>query len=183
MKVVANYAVKSTKQTNYLLRSCSGVGSDGRGWHAERRAQRSGPVYWSPMQPPTAPARNQEQITSGSVAPNIRQECGPPVFELMIRQLVPSGNRAQIRALLEHRASWSAIKHWRKRRRVTPQWALDLLRAAIRLRARAMEDVAALPGEPPPRVALGLAAWRAQRAAEKEKAAQQDGPPLPENKP
>jgi hypothetical protein len=56
-----------------------------------------------------------------------------------IRLLVPSGRRAEIRALFQWRVSWPAIQHWRAGRAGPPQWAVDILldRAAPLLALRA----------------------------------------------
>jgi hypothetical protein len=51
-----------------------------------------------------------------------------PPMDRVIRVLVPSGSRREIRALFGDRVSWSAIKHWRKGRTKPPQWAVDRVR-------------------------------------------------------
>jgi hypothetical protein len=61
------------------------------------------------------------------------------IVEHAIRVFAPSGSRADILALFQNRASFSAIQHWRKGRREPPQWAVDLLqtRAAPIMRLKA----------------------------------------------
>ena len=52
-----------------------------------------------------------------------------PPMDRAIRGLVPSGSRRAILALFDNRATWSAIRHWRKGRAKPPQWAVDILKA------------------------------------------------------
>ena len=48
-----------------------------------------------------------------------------------IRALVPSGERREILALFDNRASWSAIRHWRAGRWGPPAWAVDCLQQRV----------------------------------------------------
>ena len=54
-----------------------------------------------------------------------------PPIDLALRRLVPTGSRAQIRALFGNRVTWGAIQHWRAGRARPPQWAVDCLRRYI----------------------------------------------------
>jgi hypothetical protein len=83
-------------------------------------------------------------------------------------------SNVQLRQLLGNRASDSAIRHWIRGRRTTPQWAIDILDTALArdIEAKQSErERLALAREAP--LSSGydaLATWRARRAAQKEKA-------------
>ena len=78
-----------------------------------------------------------ERAILAGMSENESIEHGPPrhpspvPMDTAIRRLVPSGRRADVRALFQNRATWSAICHWRKGRVKPPQWAVDCLRDYI----------------------------------------------------
>ena len=102
-----------------------------------------------------------------------RISSGPQEFDRCLLTLVPSRNRVAIRQLFNNRASWSAIKHWRKGRRRVPDWAREALSGQIARSASALQErqqsLAGLPRQMPADIAQ-LNRWRLQRALEKEKA-------------
>lgn len=95
-------------------------------------------------------------------------------FEHSLRQLLGRPTRASVEQLLGNRASYGTIRQWRCGNRKPAQWATEILateherRAAESLQQARTIRLAASPG------ALGsihaLGAWRARRAAQKEKA-------------
>jgi hypothetical protein len=84
--------------------------------------------------------------------------------------LVPSGNRAEMRALFDGRVTAEAIDHWRAGRRRPSQWARDRLRAKLLELAAVAEAIG--DADPPPDNTQALLRWHARQAAEKRKAAQ-----------
>ena len=67
-------------------------------------------------------------------------------FAQAIRAAVPSGRRADIRALFHNRVTWPAIDHWRKGRRGPPQWAIECVEAKGRAILDPLASVSPGPG-------------------------------------
>lgn len=101
---------------------------------------------------------------AGHPGPDLRTAV-PPAIAIAIRALVPSGQHKAIEALLDNRARYGTIKHWRYGRRATPQWALDLVAIKLERISKALRKEKAAPGRAAGQI--NIATWHARK---KEKA-------------
>lgn len=92
-----------------------------------------------------------------------------PPIEHAIRLLVPSGRRAEIVALFDHRTTYGTIRGWRRGRRNPPAWAVQAIREATE---RVFEPIRRLAPGPGGNGVSGARQLREYHARRKEKVRQ-----------
>lgn len=91
-------------------------------------------------------------------------------FERALRNLLGRPTPASVTALLGERAPYSSIRDWRDGRHKPPNWAREIVAKAIADRDRELlADLTQYQRTDRANI-HALAAWRARRAAQKEKA-------------
>ncbi len=90
-------------------------------------------------------------------------------FERDLRALLGRPTPATVQALLGNRASYDTIRQWRCGKQRAARWATEILATELKRRAAELLAYAAPPPSPLGNV-HALMAYRAHRAAQKEKA-------------